>query len=139
MEIDISNLPARLTPLSEIGSDSLTDFSLDPGAGALEESVRALGVTHPIVLFREMAGEEYRIVCGHRRTRIARSLGHKAIPARILDSQPGPTACLKMNITDNLDHRSYSDIEKGLLLHKLAEAGTGDNDLVNIFLPLLGL
>ena len=139
MNIDFSKLPASLIPLCEIQPDALTDFSLDPGAGALEESVRALGVTHPIVLFRELDGKRYRVVCGHRRVRIAFGLKLGNIPARVLDGQPSRATCLRMNILDNMDHRSYSDIETGLILNKLAETGVEDNDLVNVFLPLLGL
>ena len=137
MDIDLSKLPVNLIPLGEIQPDPLTDFSLDTGAKALEESIRKLGVTHPIALWR--GNGKYRIICGHRRARHARSLGHKDIPARILDDQPGPVACLKLNILDNIDHRSYSDIEKGLILNKLVEAGVEDNDLVNIYLPMLDL
>ena len=139
MDIDLSKFSVSHIALGDIQPDALTDFSLEPVAVGLEESVCALGVTHPIVLFRELDGKKYRIVCGHRRVRIAMGLKLGNIPARVLDGQPDRATCLKMNILDNLDHRRYSDIETGLVLNKLAKAGVDDNGLVNIYLPLLGL
>lgn len=137
MKIEFSKLPVSSIPLGDILADPTADLSLNPDLGALEESIRALGVTHPVTLLPNEG--KYRIVCGHRRIRLAKELGLEDIPARVLDVQLDAAACLKMNILDNLDHRRSSDIEKGLILNKLSEAGVSDDDLINAFLPLLDL
>lgn len=137
MEIDLSKLPIRPIPFGDILADPLTDFSLRPDLGALKRSIRELGVTHPVTLLPNDG--KYRVVCGHQRIRLAKEIGLKDIPARVLDGQLDSAACLKMNILDNLDHWSSSCVEKGLILNKLSAAGVADDDLINIFLPLLGL
>ena len=85
MEIDLSKLPVRPIPLGDILADPLTDFSLRPDLEKLKQSIRHLGVTHPVALLPNDG--KYRIICGHRRIRLAKELGLKEIPARILDVQ----------------------------------------------------
>ena len=61
------------------------------------------------------------------------------LPAVVLEKSPAPALCLQMNLTDNLPHRCYSDIEKGLIILKLTEAGMAEEAIINDFLPLLEL
>ena len=124
-------------PLEQIDKDGLTDFSLGPVPDALQHSIREIGVTHPVVLCP--TGNRYRIVCGHRRARAARALHETALPARVLENSWDDAALLTLNLKENFAHRQYSDIEKGLTLFKLAQAGVTEAKLIRDYLPLLDL
>ena len=46
---------------------------------------------------------------------------------------------LKRNLLENRAQRTYSDIEKGGIVHKLAEAGVPEAEIIKTYLPLLDL
>ncbi len=124
-------------PLTDIGEESLTQFSMDPPPETLVHSIRELGITHPVLLAPH--GKHYQIVCGHRRVECARLLKLETVPALILEDAPAPAAMLKQNLLENRGHRTYSDIEKGWTVHKLKEAGIPEADIIKQYLPLLDL
>ena len=130
-------LPIQSIPLAQIDEDTLTDFSLSPVPDALKESIREIGVTHPVVLLP--AGDFYRIVCGHRRVRAAQNLNKITVPSSVLENSWDDASLLTLNLKENFAHRQYSDIEKSLILFKLAQAGVTEADLIQDTLPLLGL
>ncbi len=124
-------------PLNKIDREfCLTDFSLGSAPTSLEISIREIGMTHPLFLARN--NESYRIVSGHRRFRIAAHLGFVDIPAQIL-ATADEVIMLETNLIENSAHRQYSDVEKGLILIKLHQAGVSEDKMVNRFMPLLGL
>lgn len=139
MKIDFSNQPVSIIQTSEIDEGGLTDFSLSPGSPALEKSINEIGVTHPVVLYKLDGKNSFTVICGHRRVAAARNLNMDKIPAVVLEKSPNPALCLQMNLTDNLAHRRYSDIEKGLIIVKLTEAGMAEEAIINDCLPLLEL
>ncbi len=124
-------------PLKAIEEHSLTRFSLDPAPDALVQSIKELGITHPILLTAQ--GKKYQIVCGHRRVECARLLDFETVPAFVLDEPPAPAEALKRNLLENRAHRTYSDIEKGLIVNTLAEAGIPESEIIKDYLPLLDL
>ena len=124
-------------PTEEIREDTLTRFSMDPPPDALLQSINALGITHPVLL--APASKGYQIVCGHRRVECVRLLGFVSIPAFVLAEAPAPAALLKRNLIENRAHRTYSDIEKGGIVLKLAEAGILEAEIIQDYLHLLGL
>ena len=83
-------------PLKAIEEHSPTRFSLDPPPETLVESIRELGVTHPVLL--APAGTHYQIVCGHRRVECARLLSLETVPAFVLENMPTPAEMLKCNL-----------------------------------------
>lgn len=124
-------------PLTQIDREyCLTDFSLGSAPVSLETSIREIGVTHPLCL--APSNERYLIVSGHRRFRIAVSLGFLDLPAQIL-ATADETIMLETNLIENSAHRQYSDVEKGLILLKLHQAGVSEDKTLNQFMPLLGL
>lgn len=124
-------------PLADIGEASLTQFSMDPPTETLMQSIRELGITHPILLAPH--GKHYQIVCGHRRVECVRLLGLVSVPAFVLAESPTPAARLKRNLVENRAQRTYSDIEKGMIVHKLTQAKIPDVEIIKNYLPLLDL
>jgi len=132
-----SKNPIEHISLAGIGEESFTRFSMDPPSEALVQSIQELGITHPVLLSPH--GKEYQIVCGHRRVACARLLKLETIPAFVLGGAPAPAEMLKRNLLENRAQRTYSDIEKGGIIHKLAEAGVPEAEIIKDYLPLLEL
>jgi ParB family chromosome partitioning protein len=124
-------------PLGEIEEENLTQFSMDPPADALVQSIRELGITHPVLL--TPADKGYQIVCGHRRVECARLLKLETVPAFMMDTTPPPAEMLKRNLIENWSQREYSDIEKGSIVHQLAEAELPEAEIIKDYLSLLDL
>jgi ParB/Sulfiredoxin domain len=123
--------------LADIGEENLTQFSMDPPPDTLVQSIGELGITHPVLLAPH--GKEYQIVCGHRRVACARLLKLATVPAWVLDAVPSPAEMLKRNLLENRAQRTYSDIEKGGIVHKLAQAKVPEAEIIKDYLPLLDL
>lgn len=132
-----SNKPLQNISLAAIGPDALTRFSLSPPPDTLVESIRELGVTHPVLLAPD--GEQYTLVCGHRRVECARQLEMKDIPAFVMDVAPAPAERIRLNLLENRAHRSYSDMEKSRIVLALKEAGMPESETIKNGLPLLDL
>ncbi len=124
-------------PLREIGEGALTQFSLDPPPDTLLQSIKELGITHPVLLAAD--GKTYQIVCGHRRVECARLLNLASVPAYVWGELLAPADRLKQNLVENRGHRTYSDIEKGWIVHKLAAAKVPEAYIIKEALPLLDL
>ncbi len=123
--------------LMDIGSEDLTRFSMDPPPGTLVESIEKLGITHPVLLAPLDKG--YPIVCGHRRVECAYALNLETVPAFVLAEPLSPAEMLKRNLLENRGRRTYSDIEKGGIIHKLVQAKISDTEIIKDYLPLLDL
>ncbi len=104
---------------------------------ALQDSIQEIGVIHPVILGKTTAG--YKIICGHRRVTIGKKLGLAEIPARVAESDLDPETQVMLNLMENRSHRSYSDIEKGRIIHKLATAGMSEEIIIRKYMPILGL
>jgi ParB family chromosome partitioning protein len=128
----------RDIPLADIsGEEHLTRFSMDPPAETLVQSIKELGITHPVLL--APADKGYQIVCGHRRVECARLLKLETVPAFVLEAAPTPADMLKRNLLENRAQRTYSDIEKGGIVHMLSGAGIPEAEIIKDYLPLLDL
>ena len=117
--------------------DRLTDFLLTPAPGSLKDSIDAIGVIHPVILNKTTGG--YKVVSGHRRVDIVKMLGLKEISARVTESDLDPETLLALNLMENRSHRTYSDIEKGRIIHKLVEAGVSEKMIIEKYMPILGI
>ncbi|PIQ96913.1 MAG: hypothetical protein COV67_06980 [Nitrospinae bacterium CG11_big_fil_rev_8_21_14_0_20_56_8] len=118
--------------------DGLTDFSMGPIPGELETSIREIGITHPVTLTPN-GGGRYRLICGHRRARIASRLGFGEIPAVVWEPAPDRETMLATNIAENLAHRRYTDVEKGRILSRLLSAGVTEEQILEKYMPKVGL
>ena len=132
-----SKKPIAHIPLADIGEEDLTQFSMDPPPDTLVQSITELGITHPVLLAPH--GKRFQIVCGHRRVECARLLKLETVPAFVLEDAPASAEMLKQNLLENRGHRTYSDIEKGWIVHKLAQANVPEAEIIKDYLPLLDL
>ncbi|MGV7221492.1 MAG: ParB N-terminal domain-containing protein [Nitrospinales bacterium] len=137
MNINISKISVCKIPHPSILSDSLTDFSLSSSPENLKTSIQELGVTNPVILLRVDKTESFRIISGHRRVSISKVLGFRDVIARVVEEQIDSATCLKINILDNLYHRTYSDIEKGIVINKVSKTGLNEREIIEEFLPFL--
>ena len=135
--IGTSKKPIEHIPLTDIGEENLTQFSMDPPPDTLVQSIRELGITHPVLL--APADKRYQIVCGHRRVECARLLKLETVSAFVLEGEPVSAEALKQNLLENRCHRTYSDIEKGWIVHKLVQAKVPEAEIIKDYLPLLDL
>ena len=117
--------------------DQLTSFSLGIPAASLQKSIEEIGVIHPVTL--APLDNCFRIVCGHRRVKIASQLKTNEIPARILDPAPSEESMLMLNLSENQFLHHYSDIEKGFILSKLCEVNVPEIRIIEKYMPMLGL
>jgi len=130
---------ARLIPLR--------DLDLNPGpycmsfgfaSETLARSMGAVGLINTPLLTKEGRGE-WIIVSGYRRIHAARMLHWEEIPCRdITHGDFSPLELLLSNLHDNLGTRSFNDVEKGMILSRLADHLSRE-EIVTRYMPLLGL
>jgi len=115
------------------------------GQDALKDSIRRMGVIHPVILYQN------RIVCGRRRVLACRALGKKLIPAGVIEGKISPNFVpakklrdvsgldlFILNIEDNLYIRQLNIIENAVIIEKLIELWQADKrDVITKYLPLL--
>ena len=117
--------------------DSLTNFSFGPLPDSLMTSIKEIGVVHPVALTK--SGDRFQIVCGHRRVAAAESLHLPEIHALVAESPLDEETMLRLNLIENFAHRTFSDIEKGRVLNKLASSDVPADRIIRQYMPLLGL
>ncbi|HZP49388.1 MAG TPA: ParB/RepB/Spo0J family partition protein [Vicinamibacterales bacterium] len=87
--------PVRMLPLASIESDAReTAGDLRP----LIESVRALGIVHPLLVNRH--NERYHVITGHKRFAVAQVLHLETVPCIVRDV--GPFEAAELAVADNL-------------------------------------
>ena len=124
-------------PLTDIDVENrLTDFSMDGCPEKLTDSIKVIGIRHPIHVCPY--GYRYSIVSGHKRFQAAPRAGLNRIPAFIIP-ELDDAARLVINLNENFGQRHYSDIEKGGILNKFRHAGVSDETIISEYMPLLGL
>ncbi len=129
--------PETLTEvlLSDLNlQDKQTDFSLDGCPEKLMDSVKEVGIRHPISICS--SSKPYKIISGHKRVQAAIKSGLTHIPAF---SVPDMDQALELNLKENFSLRHYSDIEKGCILNKLVKEGIQEDIIINQYMPLLEL
>jgi len=128
----------KSVPIKSIDvDDQLTSFSWGVPADSFQQSIEEVGVIHPVTLVP--LGNRFRIVCGHRRVKIASQLKTNEIQARILDPAPSEESMLMLNLSENQFLHQYSDIEKGFILSKLCEVNVPEIRIIEKYMPMLGL
>jgi ParB/RepB/Spo0J family partition protein len=124
-------------PLTDIDrEDLLTDFSMDGCPEKLMDSVKVIGIRHPICIYASR--NRYSIISGHKRFQATSRAGFTTIPAFIVP-ELNDASRLIINLNENFGQRHYSDIEKGCILNKLTQAGVSDETIIEDYMPLLEL
>ncbi len=104
----------------------------------LVRSIQAVGVLSPPRI-ESMAGGRYRVISGFRRLKVARLAGIESVDCLVFPPGKESTRFLEA-VHENLGTRRFTDLECGEILLKLLESfGRSKNELLQTFLPLLGL
>lgn len=111
-----------------------TNFSLDVCPEKLLDSVKEVGVRHPISICSEI--KPYIIISGHKRVQAAIKAGLTHIPAFFV---PTMKEALALNLKENFALRQHSDIEKGCILNKLIIEGIQEDIIIDQYMPLIEL
>jgi hypothetical protein len=137
MKIKLSEIAE--IPLTDIdGDDRLTDFSMDGCPEKLMDSIKVIGIRHPISVCPGGKENHYAIVSGHKRFQAAFRSGLTCVPTFIIPEIEDASR-LVINLNENFGQRHYSDIEKGCVLNKFKDAGFSDETIIEQYIPLLEL
>ncbi len=135
----ICSLLPQQTPLEAI-DDSQGPFCMSYGFDLtpLRRSIEAVGIVNPPLLIQ--GREKHTIVAGYRRIRAIKELKATEAACRIVPEENGlhPLQYLLLNLHENLAVRKLNDVEKGMVLNRLAAWAPRD-DIVDHYMPLLGL
>ncbi|WP_018461234.1 ParB/RepB/Spo0J family partition protein [Thermus oshimai] len=101
------------------------------GDYALVESIRALGVLEPLIVYRD--GEVYRLVAGERRYWAAREAGLERVPVRVVP-KPDPGTLHQMALAENLTRAPLDAFEtvEAVLKHAFLNFGHTEESFLEL-------
>ena len=107
----------------------------------LTESIRRIGLIHPVILRTSIASEGYQIVSGFQRIQSCLDLGIKDIYAAVYERDELPDInALLLNLHQTITSRHLNILEKSLALKKLQNTGDMEKEtIIRDILPLLSL
>jgi ParB-like chromosome segregation protein Spo0J len=112
-------------------------MSFHPDLNTLKASIKEVGILNPPYLLKDPAGT-FLVVAGYKRLLAAKELdGGHVLCAVLPDGFPHFQALL-LNMKDNLSHRQLNNVEKMMLLKRLANYVT-EEELLNNYMTLLGI
>ena len=128
----------KMVPLDEIDLDNTQYmFRLDLRTGPLERSLREQGLQVPVILRTRGRGQrKHQIISGFRRVTAASRLGWSEIGA-VIRSGLDDEGAFKAAVLENTNRKTYSDIDRALVIHEYRTRGLGKDDQVP--LAVLGL
>ena len=138
-------MPSKQRDLSiqEVVLDNIDDspgpFCMSYGfdLGPLTSSIRHIGILNPPLLRNDRGN--LAVIAGYRRIKALKSLQTAKAPCRLVSGDDmAPIECLLLNLHDNLGTRGLNDMEKGMVLNRLA-AWIPREEMVSRYMPLLGL
>ena len=129
---------ARLDSVDYRDETCRVSENLDPPQ--LENSLREIGQANPVVLVDRNPGC-LMIVCGFRRLRALRRLGHSTALARILPADALPLLeAFRLALWENLSHRQLNPLEAARALFTLRHTcGLTEESILRGYMPALGL
>jgi ParB family chromosome partitioning protein len=130
----------RQVPLQQIDvSDETFSVNFMPDLEKLRSSIRELGLIEPVVLKKK--NQDYQIVCGFRRIRLASELGIPVIDAGVFDEKErSDVELLSMSLHENATGRGFNMVEAALALDKLVHRfHVPPSAVIRTYLPLFSL
>ncbi|MCD6459504.1 ParB N-terminal domain-containing protein, partial [bacterium] len=122
--------------LSDINlNDDLFRFSYPDENAVLEKSITEHGLIYPIIVKKRL--KKFQIICGFRRTLIAKKLNYKHIPAIITSENDKESFAFA--VSDTLSQRSLNIFEISTILNKLIDRfGINKTEAESVYLPIFG-
>jgi hypothetical protein len=126
-------------PMTQIDQkDTFACIAFMPDLNPLRASIQLTGVIEPVIL-RERRDGRCQIVCGFKRIEVLRHLARDMVEALVypqgeLDDQQAILLALGHNFI-----RPCNLVEKSLALEKLLSCGVPEHEIIDYYLPLLGL
>ncbi|MBW2001168.1 MAG: ParB N-terminal domain-containing protein [Deltaproteobacteria bacterium] len=108
-------------------------FNLEP----LKASIEKYGVINPPYLLRN-PDNNFLVVAGYARLMAVIELGWHDIVCHVLPDSFSRFNALLFNLNDNLIHRQFNTIEKGMILQRLT-CFISTEEIVTNFMPILGI
>ena len=120
----------RMVPIDQIDiSNDQYMFRLDLRTGPLERSLRTHGLQVPVILKARGRGERvYQIISGFRRITAASRLGWKEIGAVVRNDLGNDEDAFKAAVLENTSRKTYSDIDRALVIFEYRARGLGEGD-----------
>ena len=131
---------------NRLGKVAISDIDLKPGPFCmsfnfnlepLKASIEKFGILNPPYLIKK-SDSNFIVVAGYRRLLSVRELGWQDIVCQVLPDNFPPFKALLLNFNDNLVHREFNNIEKGMVLQRLTRFLKREQILIN-FMPILGI
>ncbi len=120
-------------PLAQIAiEDETFRFRASLRTGPLRESIAAEGQQLPIIVRRLGPGPRYQIVSGFRRTTAMRELRAETIAAIVRDDLADDEIAFRASVLENSQRRTYSDIDRALVIKRYEDRGYGSVDVASI-------
>jgi ParB family transcriptional regulator, chromosome partitioning protein len=97
---------------------------------AIIASIAAVGLKRPITVSRRLgadANPHFDLVCGQGRIEAVRLLGHKSIPARVIEQSE--TSCLEMSLVENVARRKHDPMELLRDVKSLIDSGYSTDEM----------
>lgn len=111
-------------------------FGFDPHP--LIQSIKTVGLVNPPVVIEGRHGRRI-VINGYRRIQTMKSLNQDIIPCRVFSgSELSPIQCLLLSLYDNLATRKLNEVEKGMVLSRLASY-LPRIEILTHYMPLLDL
>ena len=130
---------SKMIPLGEIDLEDTTFFiTFMPDVEPLLTSLKLVGLLEPLIL-RERGDGRYQIVCGFKRAQALLLLGVPEAEAFVYhQGELDDLRALLLTVGHNLTH-PLNLVEKAQILEKLFSFGVAEREVIDRYLPLVGL
>ncbi|MBX2798971.1 MAG: ParB/RepB/Spo0J family partition protein [Myxococcales bacterium] len=123
-------------PLSDVDLDDETfRFRAALRVGPLRDSIAAEGQQLPIIVRPSPLADRphpYQIVSGFRRTTALRQLGAPTVAAIVRSDLQDDEAAFRTSVLENSQRRTYSDIDRALVIKSYADRGFTSVDVARL-------
>jgi ParB family chromosome partitioning protein len=118
-----TDLPLQTLPLDQLLPDQQQPRQRFDEAelAALQASMERHGLLQPVLVRFDAVRQQYRIICGERRWRCAKTLGWPTIPCRLIDRALTPAETVALQLTENLQREDLNPLDEARSLARLQE------------------
>ncbi len=125
--------------LTEIDFSDRSFCYIDPETNFNElfSAIKSTGIINPPLLQKQV--NKYRIVTGFKRLEIAKLMDIKDLYSWLADPDCKASDLFEFSLKENLSQRELNIFEKVRAIICLENIGVSENEIVDLFMPMLGL